>query len=50
MTEHDIDYDLAALEEAIDKDDEELGKKVGLRLVGTLLKTLVRIAKALERA
>lgn len=48
MSAHDIDNHLTVLEDAIVRQDKKLAIKIGLRLLGVFLKTLLRIAEALD--
>ena len=48
MSERDVDGLLMALREALDKDDEGVGREAAIQLVGGFLKNVSRIADALE--
>jgi len=48
MSEHDINNHIMVLESAIEREDEKVAIKTALRLVGIFLRTLNRIAEALE--
>ena len=48
MTQQNVDEMLAAMQRAVEQEDEKLALQIGLQIVGSFLKTLIRLAEVRE--